>query len=49
MESAKFIRCMKNREIRLQFETYLSHVGRDPSVYHDEKWLEVSAHAIDPL
>ena len=30
--SAKFIRCMKNRDMRLQFEQYLETVGRDPSV-----------------
>ena len=30
--SAKFIRCMKNRDMRYQFEQYLETVGRDPSV-----------------
>ena len=45
--SAKFIRCMKNREIRIQFEQYLETVGRDPSVYHSEGWTEIPAQSID--
>ena len=45
--SAKFIRCMKNRDIRAQFEMYLETVGRDPSVYHAEGWTELPAQSID--
>jgi hypothetical protein len=37
--SAKFIKCMKNMEIRQQFEVYLESVGRDPTVYHEEAWM----------
>jgi len=46
--SAKFLKCMKNRDIRMEFELYLETVGRDPSVYHEEEWIEVPAISIDP-
>jgi len=46
--SAKFLKCMKNRDIRMEFELYLETVGRDPSVYHEEEWQEVPAISIDP-
>ena len=41
-------KCMKNRDIRMEFELYLETVGRDPSVYHEEEWQEVPAISIDP-
>jgi len=45
--SAKFIRCMKNMELRMEFERYLESVGRDPKVYKSEGWNEVTASSID--
>ena len=41
-------KCMKNRDIRMEFELYLETVGRDPAVYHEEEWQEVPAISIDP-
>ena len=45
--SAKFLKCMKIPEIRLEFERYLQTIGKDPDVYEAEGWLEVEAKGID--
>ena len=39
--SAKFLKCMKIPEIRLEFERYLQTIGKDPDVYEAEGWVEV--------
>ena len=46
--SARFLKAMKNPEIKSEFIRYLRTVGRDPSRYHLERWSEISATSIDP-
>ncbi|CAG5113157.1 Oidioi.mRNA.OKI2018_I69.chr2.g7292.t1.cds [Oikopleura dioica] len=47
--AARFVATMKKRELREEFEQYLLTVGRDPTLYHKEGWVEVVATTIDPF
>lgn len=47
--AARFVATMKSRGAREEFEQYLLTVGRDPTLYHKEGWVEVVATSIDPF